>query len=222
MERERKIITAILLLLLLLWLGFSFHRDPRFAGSAFGGLLGISATLFMLVPLAYSICKRFDPIKNSVTTRLPLTRLLSWHIYASLMGSALAILHSGHRFNSWLGILLTAFMLLSVLSGYVCRYFFIYVSREQKEHELVLVKSREAYALLGDTNGTSPIQIDVSSLAQIVEVMADSQYVVEVYDSLKRKLHLWLSVHIWLSVIFYLLLILHIVAGIQFGLRWFS
>jgi len=220
MERERKIITAILLLFLLLWLGFFFHRAPRFAGSALGGLLGVSAAIIMLIPLVYSICKRLDRLKKSVTMRIPLARILSWHIYASLIGSALAIVHSGHQFNSWLGILMTAFMLLSVLSGYICRYFFLYVSHEQKEHEETLMKSREAYLIA--TNRALPIQTEVPTLAQIVEVIADSQYAVDVYGSLKRKLHLWLTVHIWMSVFFYILLILHIVAGVQFGLRWFS
>lgn len=222
MQRERKIITAILLLFLLLWLGFFFHRSPRFAGSALGGVLGVSAALLMLVPLAYTICKRVDSIKTLVSSRMPLAKLLSWHIYASLLGSMFAILHSGHRFDSWLGIALTAFMLLSVFTGYICRYFFQYASQEQKEYEETLVKSQGAYAHLAVTNGAALARSDATSIAGIVEVMADSQYAVEVYDSLKRRMRLWLSLHIWMSVIFYLLLILHIVAGIQFGLRWFA
>jgi hypothetical protein len=217
MQRERKIITAIFLLFLLLWLGFFFHRSPRFAGSAFGGLLGVSAALLMLVPLAYTISKRVFSIKT-----LSLAKLLSWHIYASLLGSILAILHSGHRYDSWLGILLTAFMLLSVLSGYICRYFFQYASQEQKEYEETLVKSQEAYAHLALRNDGTLARPDAKSIDGIVEVMADSHYAVEVYGSLKRRMGLWLSLHIWMSVIFYLLLILHVVAGIQFGLRWFA
>lgn len=222
MQRERKIITAILLVFLLLWLGFFFHRSPRFAGSAFGGVLGVSAALLMLVPLAYTICKRVSLIKALVSTRLSLAKLLSWHIYASLVGSTLAILHSGHRFDSWLGILLTASMLLSVITGYICRYFFQYASQEQKEYEEILVKSQDVYAHLAFTNGAAMIRSDAASIAQIVEVMADSQYAVEIYGSLKQRMQLWLGLHIGLSVIFYLLLILHIVAGIQFGLRWFA
>jgi len=217
MQRERKIITAIFLLFLLLWLGFFFHRSPRFAGSAFGGVLGVSAALLMLVPLAYTISKRVFSIKT-----LSLAKLLSWHIYASLLGSILAILHSGHRYDSWLGILLTAFMLLSVLSGYICRYFFQYASQEQKEYEETLVKSQEAYAHLALRNDGTLARPDAKSIDGIVEVMADSHYAVEVYGSLKRRMGLWLSLHIWMSVIFYLLLILHVVAGIQFGLRWFA
>lgn len=161
-------------------------------------------------------------IKALVSTRLSLAKLLSWHIYASLVGSTLAILHSGHRFDSWLGILLTASMLLSVLSGYICRYFFQYASQEQKEYEETLVKSQEAYAHLALRNDGTLARPDAKSIDGIVEVMADSHYAVEVYGSLKRRMGLWLSLHIWMSVIFYLLLILHVVAGIQFGLRWFA
>ena len=42
----------------------------------------------------------------------------------------LAILHTGHRFQSTLGVALTGVMLLSVFSGYVGRHFLLHVSSE--------------------------------------------------------------------------------------------
>jgi|APLak6261671146_1056082.scaffolds.fasta_scaffold00229_6 hypothetical protein len=224
MERERKIITSILFLLMLLWLGFFLHRSPRFAGSTFGGVLGVSAALLMLVPLAYTICKRVSWIKSLCNTHLSLVKFLTWHIYTSLMGSFLAILHTGHRFDSWLGIFLTASMLLSILSGFICRHFYQYASQEQKENEVMLAKLRTEYDHMSDTNLSSrhmPAQTETQILNQIIEAMANTEFSAEAYGTLKRQLNIWLKVHIWLSVIFYLLLVLHIVAGVQYGLRWF-
>ena len=52
-ERERPIVTGLVLLLVVLTLGFYVHRDPRFPGSLTGGVLGISAASLILVPLVY-------------------------------------------------------------------------------------------------------------------------------------------------------------------------
>ena len=41
-ERERLVIGGLCGLMLVLWLGFLVHRSSRFAGSAWGGLLGVS------------------------------------------------------------------------------------------------------------------------------------------------------------------------------------
>lgn len=215
-------VSLMLLMFLLLWLGFLFHRSPGFAGSGLGGLLGVASALLMLVPLAYSLCKRVDWIKSSFASRLSLAKLLSWHIYASLFGSMLGILHSGHRFDSWLGLLLTTSMLLSVLSGFICRYYFQYASNEQKEHEAKLSALRSRYTELTSARGTGQTLPEADELKLAVEGMADSEFSITKYAILKRQLHLWLSIHICLSVAFYLFLSLHIAAGIQYGLRWFT
>ena len=52
-ERERLVVSGLVVLLLLLWLGFLVHRDTRFAGSLWGGVLSVSGAVLMLVPLAY-------------------------------------------------------------------------------------------------------------------------------------------------------------------------
>ena len=50
-ERQKIIVSGLITLLLVLTLGFFVHRDPRFAGSLTGGLLGVAAASLMLVPL---------------------------------------------------------------------------------------------------------------------------------------------------------------------------
>ena len=67
-DREWSIVTLLVLLMLTVWLGFLLHRSPRFAGSLLGGVLGVSGTILMLVPLAgYIVAKRVRIIKRRVT-----------------------------------------------------------------------------------------------------------------------------------------------------------
>ena len=252
MERERSVVTALLLLQLVLWLGFLVHRSPRFPGSAWGGALGVSAAILMLVPLAFVLVKRVDWLLEKTVTRLPLPKILTWHVYASILGAFLAILHSGHRFESWLGIVLTAAMLLSIFSGYVGRHFLRYVSQELKERQDTLVALRTAYDELAgciaarppDTPEPAPTLASslrnglAAAIAgppktgattdlrlraiEITDAIADMEYAISADDAIKRRLRVWLGVHIGMSISFYVLLALHIGAGIQYGLRWFS
>ena len=71
-ERERVVISGLVILMLLLWLGFIVHLSPRFPGSLWGGVLGVSGALLMLWPLAYSAVKRIGKLKNAVTRRMPM------------------------------------------------------------------------------------------------------------------------------------------------------
>ena len=107
-DRERYIVSGLVILLLLFWLGFLFHRSPRFAGSFWGGVLAVAGSLLMLGPLAYLIVKRISPLKKMVTQYVSMPTLLVWHIYAGVLGPILVILHTGHKFDSPLGVALTA------------------------------------------------------------------------------------------------------------------
>ena len=250
MNRERTVVTAMFLLLLVLLMGFLIHRAPRFAGSAWGGALGVSAALLMLVPLAYVLVKRVSWLKEKAATRQWLPKLLVWHLYAGILGAFLAILHSGHRFQSWLGILLTTTMLLSVLSGYIGRHFLQFVAGELKEREATLVTLRAAYdersnqitaipsAAAAITQQTSvggrlaaviapnSEAYSASNLARgalgLASAIADMEYSISADTAIKRRLRIWLSMHIATSIGFYVLLALHIGAGVQYGLRWFA
>src|SRR5262249_14085772 len=121
-EREPLVAGGLVALLLVLWLGFLFHTSPRFAGSFWGGVFGVSGALLMLVSSAYLVVKRIPPLKRWVTRRVSLQTLLVWHMYTGILGALLGLVHTGHKFNSPLGIALTAASLLVVLSGFVGRY----------------------------------------------------------------------------------------------------
>ena len=176
--------------------------------------------------------------------------LLSWHVYTSILGAILAILHTGHRFESNLGIWLTAMMMLTVLSGFVGRYFLSYSSKEikEKQTELNLLatqynqliseigqqpKSETAYVVsnnfisraFNSFVGMQGIATDPKSLLsqramRLAESIADLEYAIKTHELLKRRTARWLRIHIITSCAFYILLILHIWSAIYFGLRY--
>jgi hypothetical protein len=251
-ERERLVITGLVVLLLLLWLGFLVHRSPRFAGSAWGGALGVCGAVLMLVPLAYSLVKRVKWVQKRVWRWVTMRTLLAWHIYAGILGPILALLHTGHKFNSPLGIALTAMMLLVVLSGFTGRYLMGYFTHELLEKKQMLEALKAAYdqtagelarqpeqvALLGTFSGffsrllagafipspaTGTDGMTVPVRAlRLSESMADLEYAIKTHEHFKRWFSRWLKFHIVISAILYVLLALHIWSGIHFGLRWFT
>ena len=137
-EREPVIISILVLLLLLLWGGFTFHQSPRFAGSLAGGILGILGSLLMFIPLVYLVIKRVKRINRWITRFASMRTLLAWHIYAGVVGPILVIVHTGHKFESPLGILLTAMTLIVVFSGFIGRYLMKKIRTEIKEKKSLL------------------------------------------------------------------------------------
>jgi hypothetical protein len=251
-ERERLVITGLIGLLLLLWLGFLVHRSPQFAGSLCGGVLGVSGVLLMLVPLAYLMVKRIPPLKKVVTQRVSMRTLLTWHIYAGILGPVLAILHTGHKFESSLGIALTTMMLLVVLSGFIGRYLMSQFSQAIREKRKLLTQLEVAYRQTAGELAAHPEQAVLlrplagfwSRLAagfvlgssetgqgglatpvralRLAESMADLEYAIKTHEMFKRWFTSWLRFHMVISFTLYGLLALHVWAGIHFGLRWFT
>lgn len=251
MERERTIIGSLLLLQLILWLGFLVHRSPRFPGSLAGGILAISAAVLMILPpVIYSAAKRSAFFKRFVTRRISLGTLLSLHVYTSITGAILAILHTGHRFESNLGIALTAMMLLTVFSGFVGRYFLRYETLELGEKRDLLNKLATDYnQIVGEMSRQPNVEIVDAALhnfirralnsfvgadillgqeknalsrraVRLAESISDVEFAIKSHELLKRRAALWLKAHIATSCAFYLLLALHVGAAIYFGLRW--
>jgi hypothetical protein len=250
-ERERMVVLGLVGFLLLLWLGFLVHRSPRFAGSSWGGVLGVAGALLMVWPVGYSAVKRIAVVKTWVTRRVRMRTLLAWHVYTGILGAALAILHTGHRFTSPLGRVLTGAMLVAVLTGFVGRYLLGQISEELREKQDMLARSQEAYRQtveeLARGREAAPVaasrgalrrmamklfapeeEVAESSRAlsrravRLAESMADLEYAIKTHELLKRRFAQWLDLHIAASIVFYVLLALHVWAGIYFGLRWFE
>ena len=251
-ERQRLVVSGLVVLLLILWLGFAFHASPRFPGSIWGGMLGISGALLMLWPLAYSAVKRIKFFKKGVTRWLTIRTLLTWHVYTGILGAILAILHTSHKFIHPLGILLTATMLVAVLTGFIGRHFKAQISEELREKEQMLASLQIAYRETAEELGRQPDASAVVNMrhglfarmslpfftsgalerrslvalsaraVRLAESIADLEYAIKSHELLKRRFAVWLKLHIAASVVFYILLALHVWAGIYFGLRWFD
>lgn len=239
-EHDAAVVTGLVLIVLVVLAGSLLHVSPRFAGSAIGGFFGVTGALLMLVPLAYSIVKRVKPLRARVTRHVTMRTLLAWHIYAGLLGPLLVLIHSGHKFESVLGVALTGLTLIVVLSGYVGRYLMRYVGQEVREKRALATQLHEAYDALVSRQagaglayaqasrlslgGGEPGQSTVSShtVADLVASIADVELAIRSHEVLKSWFTRWLRLHIALSAAFYVLLGFHVWAGIHFGLRWFS
>jgi hypothetical protein len=245
-ERERIVVSGLVLLMLMTWLGFVFHQSPRFAGSFWGGVLAVSGSVLMLVPLAYMFVKRIPGVKSFVTSRVRMKTLLTWHIYAGVLGPILVILHTGHKFESPLGIALTGMTLIVVISGFVGRYLMTFFSREIREKRKTLTDLQAEYQKvrldLEDSNiqelsafsflrarlvarlseEPPPGLAQLLNLARLAESIADVEYAIATHEHFKSAFKAWLKLHIVLSLVLYILLGLHVWASIHFGLRWFS
>ena len=144
-EREKIIVSGLVVLMLIAWLGFPLHHAHRFAGSFWGGVFGVTGAVLMLVPLAYMIIKRNKKLKQSVTQYVSMRTLLAWHIYAGVLGPILVIIHSGHKYESVVGIALTAMTLLVVVSGFIGRYLMSGFTKEIREKKAMLTELQTAY-----------------------------------------------------------------------------
>jgi hypothetical protein len=243
-ERQGIFFSGVFCLLLLTWLGFLLHRSPRFAGSGVGAVLGIAGAILMLVPLAYTVVKRVPFLRKQVTKHVSLPSLMTLHAWSGIFGPLLAILHTGHKFDSPLGIALTTTMLLVVVSGFIVRYLLTYVAHDMTDKLLLLQTARgdldsawgvlehsppekrqlpratfrtATLASLGFETSTYQPAITV---IQTAESVADLEYSVRLHELFKRWFARSVKMHIVVSLIFYALLLLHIGAGIYFGLRW--
>ncbi|QGM95838.1 hypothetical protein F7D13_17245 (plasmid) [Methylocystis rosea] len=249
-ERERVVIAGLIVLMLILGPGFFVHRSPRFAGSLAGGALGVSAALLMVSPLGYALVKRVAFVRNVVTRKVSLRTLLAWHVYTGIVGPILALLHSGHKFQSLLGMLLTGVMLIVVFTGFVGRYLLKHCSqeiREKRETVSNLQRQYDAAALDLRQQGGPALEVATQGViaralaglflpstavvglggvtalgaVRLAEAIADVEYSIKMHDVLNGALRRWLNWHLAFSLIFYLLLGVHVWSGLNYGLRWF-
>ena len=248
-RQERQIVGGLVVLMLLLWLGFVWHRDPRFPGSLEGGLLGIIAALLMFVPLFYLIVKRVRPLKKWITRKVSMSKLLVWHVYAGVLGPILGLLHSAHRFDSYVGISLIVLMIVVVISGFIGRHLLSLISsslrkkktlRDDLYSKLRQVKleieaqddNSHLDSLWSSHQSLMPALADASFWSQhpsktstaqalsLVGAISDVDYSIKVHDAAKGWFQRWLKFHIPISLLLYALLVFHIGSEIYFGLRW--
>ncbi|WP_149536723.1 iron reductase [Siccirubricoccus phaeus] len=227
-ETERLAVGALVSVLALVAPGFLLHEAPRFPGSLAGGLLGIAgATLFVLL-LAYSLVKRSAWVRARATGYVSMRGVLSFHVYTGVVGALLGILHSGHRYQSPLGVALVSAMLVVVLSGFVGRYYLAQVGADLREQQASLGLLRARYDLLAAGRaaaGAQPLMgsgagVSGRDLRRLVGAIADLEYAIARREVIKRALSRWTVLHVAAALVLYPLLALHIWNGVYFGLRW--
>ena len=246
-EREKIVVGGLVTFLIVLWLGFLLHADASFPGSGWGLAFGIAGSVLMIVPLLYLIVKRVKPLKTAVTRYVKMRTLLSWHIYAGVLGPILVVIHTGHKFESPIGIVLTATTLIVVLSGFIGRYLMSVIGREIREKKAMLDELRADYdtviAEIRSQGGAAvlsggffrafflrlaeplfehgPHAAEAKAI-RLSESIADVEYALRTHQTFKRAFSRWLKLHIALSVFLYLLMALHVASELYYGLRWLS
>ena len=244
-DREGTIVALLVLLMLTVWLGFLLHRSPRFAGSLPGGILGVSGTILMLVPLgAYIIVKRVQIIKRRVTGWISMRTLLVVHIYTALIGSILVLFHTGHKFVSPLGMAQTAIVLLVVLSGFIGRHLMSHIRQGLREKQQMLRELQLGFERMSQDiadqkaeppstqsaadrpwnwpSDWSQTEDSVSSVSEVAGGIADLEYSIAVHGWMKNRFQKWLRFHRVISGVLCFLLALHVWSGVYYGLRWFQ
>jgi hypothetical protein len=232
-ERKRLIVDAVLAGLLLLVPAFLLHSDGRFAGSMAGFAFGSCAAALMLLLLVYPLAK-YGKIANAVVTRLVSMRaLLSFHVYAGIVAAFLAMLHTGHKFFSPLGIALMASMLIVVVTGFIGRYYLPQTAAEIREQRSRLATLRSAYDRTApvlsavDTTASDAPAVNVSALPkvpllQLVDGISDLEYAIGYHEAVKKIFMQWIGLHVVAAIVMYALLALHVAAEIYYGLRWLA
>ena len=162
------------------------------------------------------------------------------------------LFRSGHKFESPLGIALTAMTILVVFSGFTGRYLMSQFSQTIRDKMELLTELELAYreaatelathaeqaALIRPFSGyltriaagfffrsgaKRPATISSSVRAlRLAESIADVEYAIKTHETFKNWFATWLKFHVVISFILYGLLALHIWAAIYFGLRWFA
>ena len=195
------------------------------------------------------IIKRIKPLKKWVSKRVSMPTLLLLHIYTGILGPILAIIHSAHRFESIVGILLVLLMFVVVISGFIGRHILSYIStglREKKSHSDELIKhlgqakldfqasvGSKRISALGRSHRTLLPAISMENFQQsysdrsaerkvltLIDAISDVAYSIKIHDTAKLWFKRWIKIHMVFSLTLYALLIFHISAEIYFGLRW--
>ena len=223
-EAEKVIVGGLLSGLVLIVPAFLFHVAPGFPSSLVGSLLGIAAAALFLLLLLYTVVKRQPWIKDHTKRFMPVGALLTFHVYAGAVGGLLGIIHSGHKFQSPLGIGLVVVMLTVVASGFVGRYYLAQIGQDLRDQQGQLKVLRNRYdglALaasgLEDQAVVDPLGM---SLDRLIGAISDLEFSVTSREVLKRVLARWVVLHIVAAIALYTLLALHIWGAIYYGLRW--
>ena len=243
-DSELGVVGSLVALLLLTWLGFLVHRDPLFAGSFTGTMVGIAAAVCMLGEFLYYLVKRIAPVKSWVTRFVSMRELLAWHVYGGILGPVLALVHSAHRYDSLLGKVLIPLILINVLCGYAGRYLYKLSSTELRDKQKLQAGLKTEYAELAKTfaaeanAATDTVRMGdrlgltmslgfgaagssrSKQILRVVDALSDIEYSIRAHDALKAWFKRCMRLHLVFSILILSLLVFHVWAELDVGLRW--
>jgi hypothetical protein len=223
-EAEKLTVGGLVCALALIVSGLLWQGAPRFPGSLTGSMIGIAGAVLLVLLLVYSAVKHSNWVKARLAKRTPMGVILSFHVYAGIVGALLGIIHSGLRFYSPLGIGLVSAMLVVVFSGLVGRYYLVQVGTDLRDEQSMLAALRKRYdavasALAGGTPPAEVVLLD-APLPDLLGAIAELEYAITARELLKRAFSRWTVLHVGAAIVMYSLLSLHIWNGIYYGLRW--
>ncbi|MBR1127904.1 iron reductase [Bradyrhizobium iriomotense] len=231
--RARLIVDVILAALLLLVPAFLLHSDSRFAGSLAGFVLGVGAAALMFLLLAYPMAKYSTGVKALVTRCVSMPTLLAFHARAGIVAAFFALLHTGHKFQSPLGIALVTCMLIVVVTGFVGRYYLPQTALELRQQQSHLATLRSAYEHTAaamsspdraerDGAGMPAMALQNVPLLQLVDGISDLESAIGSSEAVKAIFMQWIGLHVLAAIVMYALLAVHVAAEIYYGLRWLA
>ena len=231
-ERERLMADIVLASLLLLAPAFLLHSAPRFAGSLAGFALGASASVLMLLLLIYPLAKYSQRLKGVVSRFMSMRTLLGFHVYSGIFAAFLAILHSGHKYYSPVGIALIVVMLVVVVTGFVGKYYLPQTAADLREQQSRLATLRAAYdrtsaalATMEAADSSGPPEtptLPETSIVRLVDGIADLEHAIGSSEAIKKAFSQWIGIHVVAAILMYALLAVHIAGEVYYGLRWLS
>ena len=204
-ETERLTVGAVVAALLLLVPAFVLHTSPRFAGSLAGFALGSIAAALMVSLLIYPLAKYSASFRSALGRFTSMRALLAFHAYAGAFGAFLAILHTGHKYQSPLGIALVISMLVVVVTGFVGRYYLPETSAELREAQSRLAMLRSAYdhtvaafaSRHASDDGAPPVNASLASRQKCARPSACSSASctpISITIHVSSRLHAWLAI----------------------------
>jgi uncharacterized membrane protein YsdA (DUF1294 family) len=228
---ERLTVGAVVTAILLLVPAFVLHTSPRFAGSLTGFALGRVAAALMVSLLIYPLAKYSASFRAGLSRLISMRALLAFHAYAGAFGAFLAILHTGHKYQSPLGIALVISMLVVVVTGFVGRYYLPETSAELRDAQSRLATLRSAYdhtiaafaSRRASDDGAPPVgasAVPNVPILQLVDGITDLEYAIGSREAVKRIFLPWIIAHLIAAILMYFFLALHIAGEIYYGLRW--
>jgi hypothetical protein len=187
----------------------------------------------MVLLLVYPLTKYSKALKAGVTRMASMRAVLDFHVYAGIVAAFLALLHTGHKFHSPLGIALVVTMLVVVVTGFVGRYYLPQTAVELREQQARLATLRSAYDRTAmtlsalNTQASDSAAVPLSALQEVpllrlVEGISDLEYGIASQEAVKRIFTQWIGLHVIAAIAMYALLALHIAAEIYYGLRWLA